>query len=178
MGNEKKTVAVFGSGKIKENSDKFKLAYETGFLLAKSGFVVANGGYGGSMLASAKGAKDAGGTTIGITTDEFRGAANNEFIDREIRKPTWRERLYQLIDGADGFIVLDGGTGTLTELAVTWEMNNKSLHVKPIVVIGKQMREMIELFKRNPEVQIPEGFQLVSSPQEAITYLTKALSRA
>lgn len=178
MQKKQKTIAVFGSGQAKENSEAFKTAHEVGFLLAKAGFVVANGGYGGSMLASAKGAKAAGGSTIGVTTDEFYGTAKNEFIDREIRKPTWRERLYRLMELADGFVVLDGGTGTLTELAVAWEMKNKKLHQKPIVILGRTMQAVVHTLKQNPEVQIPERFQSAQTPREAVQYLTKALLHA
>ena len=73
-----KKIAVFGSGIIKKGSRQFKIAYEIGFSLAKAGFVVANGGYGGSMLASAKGAKEAGGKTIGVTTDDFGSSRSNQ----------------------------------------------------------------------------------------------------
>ena len=178
MGNERKTVAVFGSGKAKENSEPFRIAHETGFLLAKAGFAVANGGYGGCMLASAKGAKAASGRTIGVTTDEFYGAAKNEFIDREIRTPTWHDRLCRLIELGDGFVVLDGGTGTLAELAVAWEMKNKKLHEKPIVILGRTMHAAVRALKQNPEVQVPEEFQPASTPQEAVQYLMNALRHA
>jgi predicted Rossmann-fold nucleotide-binding protein len=50
---------------------------------------------------------------------------------------TWDERLFELIRLADGFAVCKGGTGTLVELAVAWEMLNKSVIAgKPIVVVG------------------------------------------
>lgn len=177
-------IAVFGSGTIKPSSRDFKLAYELGFLLAKSGFTVLNGGYAGSMLASAVGAKKAGGATIGVTTDEFADLRKNNYIDREVRKPTWRERMLYLMDQADGYVVLDGGTGTLTELMVSWEMNNKHIHpvrdklqisngvhTKPLVVLGRRMKTLIRLLKRNPEVIVPKQFHIANSPEAAVRFL-------
>src|SRR3989338_3822208 len=99
-------IAVLGSGSARQKSKEWKLAYDAGFLLAKAGFVVANGGYGGAMEASAKGARDAGGKTVGVTTDEFQGSLANSFIDQEIKVKFWRERLFKLIDLAHGFLIL------------------------------------------------------------------------
>ena len=166
----RKRIAVFGSGIVKESSPQFKIAYEIGFLLVTSGFTVVNGGYGGSMLASAKGAKEAGGKTIGVTTDDF-DSSRNQFIDQEIRKRTWQERLHQLIKLADGYVVLDGGTGTLTEFMVTWEMASKKFHKKPIVILGRRVKSLIKVLKQNPEVKFPKDFRIVSTPKTAVQYL-------
>jgi len=58
-------------------------------------------------------------------------------VDTEVRMETWDARLFELVRLADGFAVCKGGTGTLVELAVVWEMLNKSVIAgKPIVVVG------------------------------------------
>lgn len=160
-------IAIFGSGIIKEGSRQFKIAYETGFLLAKSGFTVVNGGYGGSMLASAKGAKEGGGETVGVTTDNF-GSTKNRFIDQEIRKQTWQERLHHLIALGDGYVILDGGTGTFAEFAVVLEMRNKEFHHKPMVVLGHHMQSVIRVLKRNPEISIPKDLFFAQTPKIAV----------
>lgn len=174
-----KTIAVFGSGTVKENSSVWKEAYQVGFLLAKAGFTIVNGGYGSTMLASAKGAKDAMGETIGVTTDEYadQGARKNQFIDREIRVPTWRERLFKLMDLGDGFVVLNGGTGTLVELATAWEMAAKGFHDKPIVVLGRHMKSVVRALKSNSEVIVPQKLRSVSTPKAAVQYLLRHLDR-
>ena len=173
MGNEQRQITVFGSGSIKEGSNRWKEASEVGFLLAGAGFVVVNGGYGGSMLASAKGAKAAGGRTIGVTTNEFRGSVKNEFIDREVRKRTWRVRLFELIELGDGFLFLDGGMGTLTELSVVLEVRNKGFHAKPIVILGRQMQSLVDFLKQNPEMLIPKDLYHASNPKDAVQRLVK-----
>ena len=96
------------------------------------------------MEAVSRGTKEAGGRTIGITAQFFKARAN-QFIDEEIHKKTWQDRLFALIDRGDAFIACPGGTGTLVELAVAWEMLNK--HVvsqKPLVVLGEFWHPIID----------------------------------
>ena len=136
MDSVKKNVTVFGSSRPLEGSEDFRVAYEVGRELALAGFTVCNGGYGGTMTASAKGAKEAGGSTIGVTTHIFPKAANR-WIEKEIRVDKFEERLFNLIQLGEAYVVLKGGTGTLLELAYVWETMNKGfLEKKPIVVVG------------------------------------------
>jgi predicted Rossmann-fold nucleotide-binding protein len=88
------------------------------------------------MEGVSRGAKESGGKTYGVTADFFERSAN-PWIDEEIRVRTWQERLFELVRRADGFVACKGGTGTLVELAVVWEMLNKSvISGKPLVVLG------------------------------------------
>ena len=66
-----KTITIFGTGRAKLGGTAYTLAYSTGKLLAHAGFTIANGGYGGTMLAAAKGAAEAGGNIIGVTCSAF-----------------------------------------------------------------------------------------------------------
>jgi uncharacterized protein (TIGR00730 family) len=170
-----KAITIFGSSSIQEDSAAWKQAFEVGKRLAEAEFTVINGGYDGSMRATHKGAKQAGGQTVGITTNEFSGSEKNEFVDKEVRAPRWHERLYELMSRGDGFIVLDGGTGTLVELIVYWEMANKHFHEKPAAVLGKLMREAVKDLEKNSEVKIPKSLKLVSTAEEAVRYLKEAL---
>ena len=67
-----KTITIFGTGRAKAGDAAYELAYELGKMLAEAGFTVTNGGYGGTMLAAAKGAAEAGGRTIGVTCSAFK----------------------------------------------------------------------------------------------------------
>jgi predicted Rossmann-fold nucleotide-binding protein len=49
----KKTITIFGTGRAREGDSAYSLAYEVGRVLAEAGFVIANGGYGGTMVAAA-----------------------------------------------------------------------------------------------------------------------------
>ncbi len=166
-----KSISIFGSGSVERNSEAWHIAFETGFALAEAGFVVVNGGYGGTMAATAEGAKKAGGKTIGVTTDQFVGSKCNSFIDEEIRTPSWKERLHKLVELGDGFIVLDGGTGTLVELFVVWEMLSKKMHQKPVVILGKSQHRLVEFLKNNSECTFPPNLNLSETPRSAVQYL-------
>ena len=138
-----KTITIFGSSRPVEGDPEFTIAYEVGKNLAREEFSICNGGYGGIMTASAKGAKEAGGSTIGVTAGQFHKAAN-KWIDQEIKLRDLVERLLKLVELGDGYVVLKGGTGTLLELACVWEFVNKGiLRVKPIVVVGAFWKDVI-----------------------------------
>jgi len=89
------------------------------------------------MAAVSRGAKEADGRTLGVTADFFAAVKLNPWIDEEIRMKTWQERLFELVERGHGFVACKGGTGTLVELAVVWEMLNKSVMAsKPFVAMG------------------------------------------
>jgi uncharacterized protein (TIGR00725 family) len=137
-------VTVFGSSRPREGEADYEEARALGTALAASGFAVCSGGYGGVMDAVSRGAKDAGGKTYGVTAEFFESKVN-AWVDVEVRKKTWEERLFALIEMGDGFVVCKGGTGTLVELAVVWEMLNKSvMESKPCVVLGEFWQPILE----------------------------------
>jgi uncharacterized protein (TIGR00730 family) len=129
-------VTVFGSSRPREGDADYEVARLLGRALAESGYSVCSGGYGGVMAAVSRGAKERGGKTYGVTAEFFK-AKLNPWVDVEMRVTTWQERLFELIRVADGFVACKGGTGTLVELAVVWEMLNKSVMTgKPFAVLG------------------------------------------
>jgi len=142
----RKMVSVFGTGRAREGEPAYVLAEEVGRALAEAGFIVANGGYGGTMRATAKGAAEAGGTVVGVTCSAFGGSAN-EYVTREVRTDSLEERLKNLIKGGDAYVVLPGGTGTLLELAAVWELENKGFldRGKPIILVGDFWKPLVDL---------------------------------
>ena len=142
-----KTVTIFGTAEAKPGDTAYALAYETGKLLAQAGFAIANGGYGGTMLAAAKGAAEAGGKTIGVTCSAFKQSTANEYISREIVTRSLDERLDTLIKLGRAFVVLPGSTGTLLELAKVWELKNKGFLEadKPIILVGGFWKPLVDL---------------------------------
>ncbi|MHC4075357.1 MAG: LOG family protein [Planctomycetota bacterium] len=142
-----KIIAVFGTSRARQNDAVYDLAFRTGAVIAQAGFAVANGGYGGTMLAVAKGAAHAGGQTIGVTCSAFKAGKANEYISREIVTDSLDERLDKLIELGVGYVVLPGGTGTLLELAKVWELKNKGFlnGKKPIILIGGFWKPLVEL---------------------------------
>jgi len=140
-----KKICVFGSNKdTAQKQDIIKL----GRLLAEKGFTVISGGFGGTMEDISKGAKSAGGKTIGVTyyksEDEGRKKAN-PYIDEEIETKDVFERIDTMMRLADAFIVLPGETGTLLELAAVLEHIYKGLmQPKPIIAFGDYWKSVID----------------------------------
>ena len=97
------------------------------------------------MEAVSRGAKEVGGHTIAITSTFFRSRAN-QWVDEEHAASTWQERLFELIRFGQGYVAAcKGGTGTLVELAVVWEMLNKGvMPAKPFVILGEFWDPIIE----------------------------------
>jgi uncharacterized protein (TIGR00730 family) len=144
---DKRTVTIFGTARAKENESAYTLAYETGSMLAQAGFTIANGGYGGTMLAAAKGAVEAGGEVIGVTCSAFKNSKANKYISREVVTSSLDERLDKLIQLGQAYVVLPGGTGTLLELAKVWELKNKGFLKadKPIILLGGFWKPLVDL---------------------------------
>jgi uncharacterized protein (TIGR00725 family) len=173
------TVTIFGSAFPSEGSEDYRTAYELGRLLGREGFVVCNGGYFGTMEASARGAKDGGTTTVGVVTEYFSREANG-FIDRKIVEKTLIERLQRLIELGDGYAILRGGTGTLVELATVWEFRNKGLlTAKPIVVIGNFWQAVIDTMRgqlgNEGRSEARNAVVTADSPEECVAIMKKAL---
>ena len=144
-------ITLFGSSRPRPGEPEYETAYEVGRLLARNGYTLCNGGYGGTMEASARGAKEAGGKTIGIVAEVF-GTRSNPFIDDTIVKKTHSQRLLKLVDMGEAFIVLKGSTGTLLELATIWEYINKGIVAeKPVIILGEFWRQVVETLKHELE---------------------------
>ena len=177
-----KIVTVFGSSGPRPGDDQYTQAQMLGMALAENGFVVCSGGYAGVMEAVSRGAKAAGGRTLGITARFFRSRPN-AWIDEEIRVPTWQERLFELVRRGQGYVTCPGGTGTLVELAVVWEMLNKGvMKKKPIAVFGDFWRPVIECVREaelahaSRSSEREEGLiHIASSPREAAEHLARHL---
>lgn len=117
--NSKKfQIAVFGSGTI--NTDIYKIAYEVGKEIAKSGNILVNGGLSGTMEASAKGASDAGGLVIGILPGSDFGEGN-KFSTIKILTGMQFARNQITSLSCHGAIVVGGSSGAYEEARRVWE---------------------------------------------------------
>jgi len=168
-----KIITVFGSSRVRKGGKSYREAYQLGKLLAEAGFAVCNGGYRGSMEASAMGAKEAGGRTVGITTEAFKGAQPNQWIDIESHAESYIQRLMILTAVADAFIVLRGGIGTLGEMALVWALADVGEMQKPIILLGSEWHKTIEdlskhLMVRDSDLDI---LNLADTPEQALELL-------
>lgn len=175
------TISVFGSSRPEPGSFDYQQAYEVGRRLAEAGYAVATGGYMGAMEAVSKGAHDAGGHVIGITSDqieEFRPIGPNGYINQETRYTTLQERLVHLVRENDAMIALPGGIGTLAEVAMAWNaMQTKEMPVKPFILLGESWRSTLIRFIDPTYIRLEDAAMLhyASSPEQAVKMLISFL---
>jgi uncharacterized protein (TIGR00725 family) len=171
-----KVITIFGTGRAEVGDKTFELAYRTGKLLAEGGFTIANGGYGGTMLAAAKGARAAGGEVIGVTCSAFKSNAN-QYINAEIVTDSLQERLGKLVELGAGYIVLPGGTGTLLELAMVWELKNKGFlsRSKAVIIVGDFWKELVSTVGCD-NANSTRYIEQADGPEEAVSILKARLS--
>jgi uncharacterized protein (TIGR00730 family) len=173
-------VSVFGGASPQPGSPAYQEAYTVGKLLAEAGFTVATGGYTGVMEAASRGAAEAGGHVIGVTTDvlnqwEAKALKTNSWVKEEIKFPTLRERLYHLVVFCDAAVALAGGIGTLSEVSFMWSLLlTHEIASKPLILLGQQWQDLLTQFYGQGEYIRPEYMQLLKyaqSPEEIIAAL-------
>ena len=155
----RKIITIFGSSKPINNEEQYLTAYNLGKKLALNGFDICTGGFNGIMEAASRGAVECSGDAIGVTVDLW-GRHINKYITKEIKCSTLLERIDKLIELGDGFVVLQGGTGTLLELSAVWEYANKDLmQIKPIAChsslwksIVSEMNQQMKLEGRSADI--------------------------
>lgn len=144
MDSPSKIITVFGSSRPEDGHADYAEALELGRALAGAGFAVCTGGYAGVMEAVSRGARESGGRVLAVTSSFFRSRANR-WVEEETQVATWQERLFELVRLGDGYVACKGGTGTLVELAVVWEMLNKrAMAPRPFVVLGDFWQPILE----------------------------------
>lgn len=171
---------MFGSSVPEENSTEYLTAYDCGRRVAEAGFTICNGGYRGTMEASAKGAREAGGQTIGVTISDW-SRKPNAWIQNEIKTASLMERLMKLVDLGNAYIVLPGGTGTLLEFACVLELINKEIiDRKPIILVGDFWDGVLTSLRNEPgadgRAKSNGLIYKVQSPKELPEYLKNSFS--
>jgi uncharacterized protein (TIGR00730 family) len=143
-------ISVFGGSQPKEGDTAYAEAMELGRLLAQRGHTILTGGYIGTMEAVSRGACEAGGHVVGVTCEDierWRPIGANRWVMEERRKKSLLQRLQALIEESDAAIALPGGAGTLTEIALMWNlMIVESLHRRPLILVGRGWRSTFDQF--------------------------------
>jgi uncharacterized protein (TIGR00730 family) len=164
MSHAKGPIAVvYGSNSPHDGDSDYEEARTLGCLLAQAGYVVATGGYFGTMEAASRGAKEAGGYVIGVTTSIFNAVRlhPNAYLDEEIKFPTLFQRLHHLVLMGDAWVALPGGIGTLSEVALTWSLLQVGeVKRQPFVLVGEMWRATIDRFSNDYYVR-PQYRELV-----------------
>ena len=133
------------------------------------------------MEAVSKGANEAGGHVVGVTCDDieaWRSTRANAWVQEERHFATMQERLNELVLACDAAIALPGGPGTLTEIALTWNlMIVDSMPHKPLILVGMGWKAVMdEMFRSLGEVTPPNQRELLTfapDVQSAVKFIEK-----
>ena len=130
-------VTVFGSARTKPGSPDYELARKMGAGIARLGFTVMTGGGPGIMEAANRGAKEAGGFSVGCNIKLPFEQEPNAYLDRSVTLYYFFVRKTLLVKYSYAFVVMPGGAGTLDELfeALTLIQTGKIQNF-PIVIMG------------------------------------------
>jgi uncharacterized protein (TIGR00725 family) len=127
-------ISVIGSGASHEAS-----AEQVGRLLAERGVTVVTGGLGEVMAAAARGARRAGGTTIGILPGESRAAAN-EWSEHVVATGVGHARNLAVVASGDAVIVVGGRHGTLAEIGFALTLGRRVVVLEPGLQVDGTLR--------------------------------------
>jgi uncharacterized protein (TIGR00725 family) len=143
--NDGPYVSVVGSGTA--SGELYEKAREVGRLVAERGGIVICGGLSGIMEAAARGAREAGGTAIGILPDEDRDRAN-EHLSFSIATGTGHARNLAVVCSGDVVVAVGGEYGTLSEMGLALKVG------RPVVALASW--------------DLGEHVAVASSPEEAV----------
>jgi hypothetical protein len=172
-------VTVFGSARFGEDHPYYALARETGALLAREGFTVMTGGGPGIMEAANRGAKEAGGRSIGCNIELIREQKPNAYLDRFVTFRYFFVRKVMLVKYSYAFVVMPGGFGTLDEVFETATLiQTGKISDFPVVLMGAKFWLPMLHFMSETLVEagtLDKGelaiFKVTDSPQEAVDYI-------
>jgi len=175
-------VTVFGSARFKEDHRYYALAREVGQRLARCGFTVMTGGGPGIMEAANRGAKEAGGRSIGCNIQLPHEQAPNPYLDLMVDFRYFFVRKVMLVKYSYAYVAFPGGFGTMDEIfeAATLIQTGKMKDF-PIVVMGRDYWEPLLSFLR--DTMVPSGtiesrdlerILVTDSPEEAVSKILTA----
>jgi uncharacterized protein (TIGR00730 family) len=142
-------VTVFGSARFKEGNEYYELARKVGGALGSLGFTVMTGGGSGIMEAANRGAREAGGKSVGCNILLPKEQQPNQYLDKWITLDHFFVRKVLLLKYSYAFVVMPGGFGTMDELFETITLiQTKKIENFPVILMGKEYwRDLIELME-------------------------------
>jgi uncharacterized protein (TIGR00730 family) len=180
-----KGVSCFGSARVAESDARYQQALVTGRGLARAGFTVITGGGPGLMEAANRGAKEAGGRSVGLNIELPFEQAPNPYQDIELMFHYFFTRKLMFVRYAIGFVVFPGGFGTLDELfeALVLIQTHK-IRDFPVVMMGSEywsgligwMRERLAGERMIAPIDL-ELVRCCDDPEEAIELIRVGAAR-
>ena len=154
-------ITVFGASK--PDKETYDLSYELGKLIALNGYTLKNGGTTGTMESSAKGCVENNGTVIGAILNDSKNKnleQANKYCTKVIKLETYPSRVTELLN-CDRIIVLPGQIGTLNELFVAWIKEIINYNGKPIIIMGKRNKKLLDFLLENKFIKEDEHLPFI-----------------
>lgn len=149
-------ITVFGSARFDDDHPYYKLARETGAALARAGYAVMTGGGPGVMEAANRGAREAGGLSLGCNIKLPSEQKPNPYLDKFIEFEHFFVRKLMLVKYSSAFVILPGGFGTLDEaFEVVTLVQTGKLDRFPVVGMGGDFWQHLGRFAS--ETMLGEG---------------------
>jgi len=177
-------VTVFGSARFQQDHRWYAVARETGSRLAHAGFTVMTGGGPGIMEAANRGAKEAGGCSVGVNIVLPHEQRPNPYLDSWLEFRYFFVRKVMLVKYSYAFVVMPGGFGTMDELFETATLiQTGKIHGFPLVLMGTDYWGRLLDFLRHDMVGeatiSPVDVDLITvtdDPHEAVTSILERVT--
>lgn len=176
-----KAVSIFGSSRIKSNNKYYKLAEEIAYLLAKEGYAIITGSGPGVMEAANRGAKRAGGHSVGLNIQIPSEQKPNKYVDTLLDFHYFFVRKVMFVKYARAFVIMPGGYGTLDEFYEAINLiQTQRISKFPVVLFGSEYwKGMLDwlgdtvLKNGNISKEDLNIFTVVDNPKEAVRAIKK-----
>ena len=172
---DRPSVSIFGSARAPEDSQVYAAARTVGRRFAEEGWAVITGGGPGVMEAANRGAKEAGGLSVGFNIELPHEQGSNAYLDISYTFKHFYARKVCFVKPAEGFVIFPGGFGTLDELfeALTLIQTGKAENFPVVLIDTDYWGEMIDWIKGE---MLPDG--MISPEDLDLLLVTDDLDRA
>ena len=165
---------MFGSARFDDEHPYYTVGREIGRRLAATGYTVLTGGGPGIMEAANRGAKEAGGLSVGCNIRLPHEQEPNRYLDRFVEFEYFFVRKVMLVKYSQGFVVMPGGLGTLDEVFETATLvQTGKIERFPIVAMGTAFWSSVRYLR---EAAIAEG--TISEEDRSIFHSTDDVEEA
>jgi uncharacterized protein (TIGR00730 family) len=163
-------VSIFGSARVKPDSEAYETARLIGQLFAEAGFAVVTGGGPGVMEAANRGAQEAGGLSVGFGIELPHEQSTNPYLDMSLTFRHFYARKTMLVKAAEGFVMMPGGFGTLDEMfeALTLIQTGKVFNFPVVLFNHEHWSGLVKWINKR---LLPEG--LISPVDEELLFVTE-----
>ncbi len=176
-----KAVSIFGSSRVKPNNKYYKLTEETAYLLAKEGYAIITGSGPAIMEAANKGAKRAGGHSVGLNIQIPHEQKSNKYVDTLLDFRYFFVRKVMFVKYAKAFVIMPGGYGTLDEFTEAINLiQTERIDKFPVILFGSEYWKGIldwlrDTVLKNGSIDKEDLkiFTVVDEPKEVVSVIRK-----